>query len=145
MITYFCNLWGGQRYRPVRSANVLLWLPALLSRGTVARTSQGDMWWKWNYINPSTASCENTMSLSVPGIVRSSHTLVNWNLNNFWSTEPIFNQFFVFLRTMNALCVCVQYKYPRSIKESSGQTSQSFQSTLSSRINVTSPLSLAVA
>jgi hypothetical protein len=29
MITYFCNLSGGQRYRPVRSANVLLWLPAL--------------------------------------------------------------------------------------------------------------------
>jgi hypothetical protein len=91
----------------------------------------------WNHINPFTASCENAMSLSVPGIVRSSHTLVNWNLNNFWSTEPIFNQFFfVFLRTVNALCVCLQYKHPRSIKESSGQTSQSFQSTLSSRIRL---------
>jgi hypothetical protein len=35
----------------------------------------------------------------------------------------------VFLRTVNALCVCLHNKHPRSIKESSGQTSQSFQST----------------
>jgi hypothetical protein len=34
-------------------------------------------------LNPFTTSCENAMSISVPGIVRSSHTLVNWTLNNF--------------------------------------------------------------
>jgi hypothetical protein len=49
-------------------------------------------------------------------LVRSSHTLVNWILNNFWFTELIFNQFRVFLKTLNALCVCLQYKHPRSIK-----------------------------
>jgi hypothetical protein len=49
-------------------------------------------------------------------LVRSSHTLVNWILNTFWSTESIFNQFSVFLKTLNALCVCLQYKHPRSIK-----------------------------
>jgi hypothetical protein len=48
--------------------------------------------------------------------VRSSHTLVNWILNNFWSTESILNQFSVFLKTSNALCVCLQYKHPRSVK-----------------------------
>jgi hypothetical protein len=35
---------------------------------------------------------------------------------NSWSTESIFNQFSVFLKTLNALCVCLQYKHPRSIK-----------------------------
>jgi hypothetical protein len=35
---------------------------------------------------------------------------------NFWSTESIFNQFSVFLKTFNALCVCLQYNYPRSMK-----------------------------
>jgi hypothetical protein len=35
---------------------------------------------------------------------------------NFWSTELIFNQFSVFLKTLNALYVCLQYKHPRSIK-----------------------------
>jgi hypothetical protein len=35
---------------------------------------------------------------------------------NFWSTESIFNQFSVFLKTLNVLCVCLQYKHPRSIK-----------------------------
>jgi hypothetical protein len=74
--------------------------------------------------NPFTASWENAMSLTVPGSVRSSHTLVNWNVNNVWSTESIFNQFSVILRTVNALCVCLQYKHPRSIKELSGQTRQ---------------------
>jgi hypothetical protein len=38
----------------------------------------------------------------------------------------------------------LKYRHPRSIKESS-KTSQSFQSTLSSRINATSALSLGVA
>jgi hypothetical protein len=36
---------------------------------------------------------------------------------------------------LNALCFCLQYKHPRSIKESSGQTSQSLQSALSKRQN----------
>jgi hypothetical protein len=49
-------------------------------------------------------------------LVRSSHTLFNWILNNFWSTTSIFNQFSVFLKILNALCVCLQYKHPRSIK-----------------------------
>jgi hypothetical protein len=49
-------------------------------------------------------------------LVRSSHTVVNWILNNFWSTESIFNQFSEFLKTLNALCVCLQYKHPRSMK-----------------------------
>jgi hypothetical protein len=35
----------------------------------------------------------------------------------FWSTESIFNQFSVFSKTkFNALCVCLQYEQPRSIK-----------------------------
>jgi hypothetical protein len=51
-------------------------------------------------------------------LVRNSHTLVNWILNKFWSTESIFNQLGVFLKTLNALCVCLQNKYPRSIKKS---------------------------
>jgi hypothetical protein len=46
--------------------------------------------------------------------VRSSHILVNWIVNNFWSTQSIFNQFSVFLKTLNVLCVCLQYKHPRS-------------------------------
>jgi hypothetical protein len=49
-------------------------------------------------------------------LVRSSHTLVNWILNNFRSTESIFNHFSVFLKILNALCVCLQYKHPRSMK-----------------------------
>jgi hypothetical protein len=48
-------------------------------------------------------------------LVRSSHTLVNWMLNNCWSTESIFNQFSVILKTLNALCACLQYKHTRSI------------------------------
>jgi hypothetical protein len=35
---------------------------------------------------------------------------------NFWSTESIFNQFSVFLKTLSALCICLQYKHPRSMK-----------------------------
>jgi hypothetical protein len=49
-------------------------------------------------------------------LVRSSHSLVNWILKNFWSAESIFNQFSVFLKTLNAICVCLQYKHPRSMK-----------------------------
>jgi hypothetical protein len=49
-------------------------------------------------------------------LVRSSHILVNWILNNFRSTELIFNQFSVFLKTLNALCVYLQYKHHRSMK-----------------------------
>jgi hypothetical protein len=58
-------------------------------------------------------------------LVRSSHTLVKYILNNFWSNKLIFNQFSVFLKTLTALCVFLQYKHPRSIKKSLGQTSQS--------------------
>jgi hypothetical protein len=43
-------------------------------------------------------------------LVRSSHTLVNW------TPESIFNQFSVYLKTLNALCVCLQYKHSRSTK-----------------------------
>jgi hypothetical protein len=63
------------------------------------------------------------LTISLPAVktlclslVKSSHTLVNWHLNNFWSDEPIFNQCFVFLKTSNALCICLQYKHPRSLK-----------------------------
>jgi hypothetical protein len=49
-------------------------------------------------------------------LVKSSHTLADWILNNSLSTESIFNQFSVLLKTLNALCVCLKYKHPRSIK-----------------------------
>jgi hypothetical protein len=46
-------------------------------------------------------------------LVRSSHTLVNW-------TFDLLNRFSIslacFLKTLNALCVCLQYKHPRSMK-----------------------------
>jgi hypothetical protein len=74
--------------------------------------------------------CSKTLTLSLPAVqtqwfsqyqtfqrlVRSSHTLANWILNNFWPTESIFNHFSVFLKTLNALCVCLHYKHPRSMK-----------------------------
>jgi hypothetical protein len=66
------------------------------------------------------ASCENAQCLSqcqaLHRLVRSSNTLVNWILNNFWSTESIFKHLCVLLKTLNALCVCLQYKHPISIK-----------------------------
>jgi hypothetical protein len=63
-------------------------------------------------INPFTASCEN----AVPGIPASCGKFPHSSQLSFWSTESIFNQFSVFLKTLNALCVCLQYKHPRSIK-----------------------------
>jgi hypothetical protein len=66
--------------------------------------------------NPFTASCENAMTLSVPSVPASCEKFPHSSQLNFWSTEPIFNQFSVFLKTLNALCVCLQYKHPRSIK-----------------------------
>jgi hypothetical protein len=66
--------------------------------------------------NPFTASCENGMTFSVPGIPASCEKFPHSSQLNFWSTEPIFNQFSVFLKTLNALCVCLQYKHPRSMK-----------------------------
>jgi hypothetical protein len=36
---------------------------------------------------------------------------------HFWPTELICNQFFVFLRVLNALCVCLHHKHPRLIKQ----------------------------
>jgi hypothetical protein len=41
---------------------------------------------------------------------------VNLILNNFWSTESYFNQFSEFLKTLNALCICLKYKHPWSMK-----------------------------
>jgi hypothetical protein len=67
-------------------------------------------------INPFTASCENAMTLSGPGIPASCEKFPHSSQLNFWSTELIFNQFSVFLKTLNALCVCLHYKHPRSIK-----------------------------
>jgi hypothetical protein len=66
--------------------------------------------------NPYTANCENAMALSVPGIPVSCEKFPHSSQLNFLSTESIFNQFSVFLKTLNALCVCLQYKHPRSIK-----------------------------
>jgi hypothetical protein len=40
---------------------------------------------------------------AIQRLVRSSHTLVKWILNNFWSTESIFNWFSVFLKTWNVI------------------------------------------
>jgi hypothetical protein len=67
-------------------------------------------------INPFTASCENAMTLLVPGVPASCQKFTHSSQLNFWSTESIFNQFSVFLRTLNALCVCLQYKHPRSME-----------------------------
>jgi hypothetical protein len=66
--------------------------------------------------NPFTASCENAMTLSLPGVPGSCEKFPHSSRLNFWSTESIFNQFSVFLKTLNALCVCLQYKHPRSMK-----------------------------
>jgi hypothetical protein len=53
---------------------------------------------------------------AVQRLVRSSHILIISILINVWSTESIFNQFSVFLKTWNALCVCLAYEHPRSIE-----------------------------
>jgi hypothetical protein len=66
--------------------------------------------------NPFTASCENAMTLSVLGAPASCEKFPHSSQLNFSSTESIFNQFSVFLKILNALCVCLQYKHPRSIK-----------------------------
>jgi hypothetical protein len=68
------------------------------------------------HVNPFTASCETAMTLSVPGVPASCEKFPHSSQLNFWSTESIFNQFSVFLKTLNALCVCLQYKHPRSMK-----------------------------
>jgi hypothetical protein len=56
------------------------------------------------------------MTPSVPGIPESCEKFPHSSQLNFWSTESIFSQFSVFLKTLNALCVCLQYKHPRSMK-----------------------------
>jgi hypothetical protein len=56
------------------------------------------------------------MNLSVPGVPASCEKFPHSSQLNFWSTESIFNQFSVLLKTLNALCVCLQYKHPRSMK-----------------------------
>jgi hypothetical protein len=72
------------------------------------------------HFNPFTASCENAMTLSVPGVPASCEKFPHFSQLNFWSTESIFNQFSVFLKTLNALCVCLQYNTPGQWKESLG-------------------------
>jgi hypothetical protein len=66
--------------------------------------------------NPFTTSCENAMTLSVPGVPASCEKFPRYRQLNFRSPESIFNQFSVFVKTLNALCVCLQYKRPRSMK-----------------------------
>jgi hypothetical protein len=67
-------------------------------------------------LNPFTASCENATTLSVPGVPASCEKFPHSSQLNFWSTESIFNQLSVFVKTLNALCVCLQYKHIRSMK-----------------------------
>jgi hypothetical protein len=67
-------------------------------------------------VNNFTASCENAMTLSVPGVLASCEKFPHSSQLNFWSTESIFNPFSVFLKPLNALFVCLQYKHPRSMK-----------------------------
>jgi hypothetical protein len=66
--------------------------------------------------NPFTASFENAMTLSVTGVPASCEKFPHPSQLNFWSTKSIFNQFSVFLKTLNALCVWLQYKHPRSMQ-----------------------------
>jgi hypothetical protein len=68
-------------------------------------------------INTYTASCENAMNLSMPGVLASCEKFPHSSQLNFWSTKSIFNQFSVFVKTLNALCVCLQYKHLRSMKK----------------------------
>jgi hypothetical protein len=68
------------------------------------------------HFNPFTASCENAMTFSVPGVPVSCEKFPHSIQLNFWSTKSIFNQFSVFVKTLNALCVCLQYKHLRSMK-----------------------------
>jgi hypothetical protein len=56
------------------------------------------------------------MTLSVSGVPASCEKFPHSSQLNFWSTESIFNQFSVFLKTLNAPCVCLQYKHPMSMK-----------------------------
>jgi hypothetical protein len=101
-------------------------------------------WWEINclFVNPYTASCENAMTLSVPGVPASCEKFPHSSQLNFWSTESIFNQFSVFVKTLNALC---NINTSGQWKESLGQTSQSLCSCFSGRTNATPALSLGVA
>jgi hypothetical protein len=54
--------------------------------------------------------------LSVPGVPASCEKFPHSSQLNFWSFESIFNQFSVLLKILNALCVWLQYKHPKSIK-----------------------------
>jgi hypothetical protein len=67
-------------------------------------------------------------------LVWSSHTLVNWILNNFWSTKSIFNLVCFWKHSMLFASVC-NINTPGQYKESLGQTSQSLQFSLFSRKN----------
>jgi hypothetical protein len=55
------------------------------------------------------------MILSVPGVLASCVKFPHSSQLNFWSTESIFNQFSVFVKTLNALRVCLQYKHPKRV------------------------------
>jgi hypothetical protein len=94
---------------------------------------------------PMTASCENTMTLSVPDVPASCekfHTLVNWAfdlLNRFSiSLACLWKHWMLFASVCN-----INTSGQR--KESLGQTSQSLCSSISGRTNATSALSLGVA
>jgi hypothetical protein len=74
----------------------------------------------FSYLNLPTLTLSppavKTQWLSVPGVPASCEKFPHSSQLNFWSTESISNQFSVFLETLNAICVCLQYKHPRSIK-----------------------------
>jgi hypothetical protein len=63
------------------------------------------------------------MTLSVSGVPASCEKFPHSSQFNFWSTESIFNRFDLLnrfqsvLKTLNAVCVCLQYKHPRSMKK----------------------------
>jgi hypothetical protein len=65
----------------------------------------------------SLPAVQNAMSLWVPGVPASCEKFPH-TADNFWPTELICNQFLcVFLRALNALCVCLHYKHPRLINQ----------------------------
>jgi hypothetical protein len=105
--------------------NLSFWMKFLLlclcARACVWPSKAGRMsslffYWAPLCLNPFTASCENAMTLSVSGVPASCEKFPHSSQLNFRSTESIFDQFSAFLKTLNALCVCLQYEHPRSMK-----------------------------
>jgi hypothetical protein len=74
-------------------------------------------------------------ALGVPAPCEKFPQSANCILNNFWSTESISISFVCFWVLFAS--VCYLNTHPKTMKESSGQTSQSLKSTLSSRQKVT--------